>query len=67
MWVAVQVVQLCGAQRECVGGPADEGQHRDLLGDHHGGRRRPGPGRRRQQVLRAAQRPAGGVAPGQPQ
>ena len=65
--VTVQAVQLRGAQREGVGGPADEGQHRDLLGDHRGGRRCPRPGRRRQQVLRAAQRAAGGVAPGQPQ
>ena len=67
MGVAVQGVQLRGAQREGVGGPADEGQHRDLLGDHRRGRPRPRAGRRRQQVLRAAQRAAGGVAPGQPQ
>ena len=63
----MQAVQLGGAQREGVGGPADEGQHSDLLGDHRGGRRSARPGRRRQQVLRAAQRAAGGVAPGQPQ
>ena len=64
--VAVQRVQVRGAQGQRRAGPPDLGEHGDPLDRD---RRVPGVGRggRREVLLGGAQGPAGGVAAGQPQ